>query len=153
PGSPYDPVSSNKRARSPQGMERITRHPFFAGLALFNLAHILLATRLVSATLFAGIALLVIVGPWHQDRKLLGRLGRPYADYLAVTSAIPFGAVLAGRQQIVWSELPLGALATGVVIGLALRWLHDGIFAYGGAFVIGGTVGGAALVGVVSAWR
>ena len=38
-----------------------------------------------------------------------------------------------------------GALAVSLVVAVMLRMVHDSIFAYGGAFVIIGTVGGAAL--------
>jgi len=41
-----------------RGVKRITRHPSFAGVALFALAHALLATRLVGAVYMAGFAVL-----------------------------------------------------------------------------------------------
>jgi uncharacterized membrane protein len=151
PEGPYDLFA--KRVREPRGLERITRHPFFAGLVLFSSAHFLLATRLVGAVLFAGLAIVAAVGALHQDRKLLARLGPSHGEYIAATSAIPFAAVVSGRQRIAWRELPLGALSAGAVIALALRAVHDGIFAYGGAFVIWGVIAMASAVGVVSGWR
>jgi len=51
-------------------VERVTRHPFFVGVALLASAHLLLATRLVGTVFFAGLAALAILGAWHQDRKL-----------------------------------------------------------------------------------
>jgi uncharacterized membrane protein len=60
---------------SPRGIERITRHPFFVGFALFAVAHALLATRLVGTVFFGGFAFLSIVGACHQDRRLLARWG------------------------------------------------------------------------------
>ncbi|MGH7822719.1 MAG: NnrU family protein, partial [Candidatus Binatia bacterium] len=93
------------RVGTPYGVERISRHPFFAGLAIVALAHVLLATRLVGAVLMSAIALLAIAGALHQDRKLLAERGRAYGEYLAATSFLPFAAVLAGRQRIVWSEI------------------------------------------------
>jgi len=138
--------------RHPRGIERITRHPFFAGTALFALAHMLLATRLVGTVFFAGLALLSIVGAWHQDRKLLGRRGTAYAEYLAATSAVPFAAIVSGRQTLVWRELPLGALGLGLVVALALRTAHAAIFAHGGAWIIAVVVAGALIAGL-NAWR
>jgi uncharacterized membrane protein len=151
PGSPFDLLAH--RVRPPRGMERITRHAFFWGLGMLALAHALLATRLAGTVLFAGVALVAIGGAYHQDRKLLARIGRPYADYLAATSAVPFAAILAGRQRFPWADLPLGALAVSLVVALALRTVHDSIFAYGGAFVIIATVGGAAVFAWQSARR
>jgi uncharacterized membrane protein len=138
--------------RPPHGIERVTRHPFFVGLALVALAHTLLATRLVGTVFMAGFAVVALAGAWHQDRKLLGLRGRPYADYMAATSLLPFGAILAGRQRVVWPEFPVGALAAGVAIALALRAVHGAIFDHGGAWVIGTTVGGAAVASFQS-WR
>ena len=139
-------------APSPRGIERITRHSFFSGVALWALAHALLATRLVGTAIFGELALLTLIGAWHQDRKLLRRRGQPYADYLAVTSALPFAAVLAGRQRIVWRELPWSAFATGFAVSFALRAVHGSILSHGGAWVTGSVVGGAAILSFES-WR
>src|SRR5262249_59059759 len=118
-------------APAPGGPQRATRPPFFAGLALCALAHALLATRLIGTVGFAGLALVTMVGARHQDAKLLARGGKPYADYLAATSAVPFAAILAGRQSFVWRELPLGAFAIGLAVAAGLRAVHGSIFAHG----------------------
>jgi uncharacterized membrane protein len=143
-GSPYDLLAH--RIRPPRGMERITRHPFFIGLALFALAHGLLANRLAGTVLFSGVALVAVAGAYHQDRKLLRRIGRPYADYLAATSAVPFAAIVAGRQRLVWAELPFAALGASLVIAATLRAVHASLFAYDGAYVIAAVVGGALIL-------
>ena len=143
PGSPYDMFA--RTVRAPRGIERVTRHPFFAGVALFAVAHMLLATRLVGTVMAGGLALVAIVGTRHQDAKLLARFGRPYAEYLAATSIVPFAAILAGRQRLVWRELPLAPLAIGVVLAAGLRAVHGSIFAHGGAWVIVSVVGAAGI--------
>ena len=150
-GSPYDLFAA--RVRAPRGIERITRHPFFAGLALFALAHALIAPHLIGTVGFAGLALVPIIGARHQDAKLLARGGKAYADYLAATSAVPFAAILSGRQRLVWSELPLGAFAIGLVVAAVLRTVHGSIFANGGVWVIVSVVGGAAIFTWQSARR
>jgi uncharacterized membrane protein len=90
-----------------------------------------------------GLGAFALLGAWHQDRKLLVLRGEPYAAYLAVTSTLPFGAVLAGRQRVVWGELPWAAFALGLVIALALRQVHGHLFDHGGVYVSGAVVGGA----------
>lgn len=137
---------------TPRGIERITRHPFFAGVALFALAHALLTPRLVGAVFTGGFALLALAGARHQDAKLRARRGPAYADYLAATSIMPFVAIVGGRQRLAWRELPLGVLAAGLALALGIRAVHDGLFAHGGAWMIGVLVGGAALAGWQS-WR
>ena len=63
-------------------MARISRHCFFAGLTVFAVTHLLLATKLVGTVFFAGFALVAILGARHQDRKLLAKKGEPYAVQL-----------------------------------------------------------------------
>jgi uncharacterized membrane protein len=135
-----------------RGIERISRHPFFAGTALLATAHALLATRLVGAVFFIGLLLLSTLGAWHQDRKLLARRGRAYAEYCAATSMVPFAAILAGRQRLVWSELPIATFAVGLALALALRYRHDHLFAAGGVWIVAAVVGGGSVAGI-NAWR
>ncbi|MGH3579966.1 MAG: NnrU family protein [Candidatus Binatia bacterium] len=135
-----------------RGIERITRHPFFAGVALLAGAHLLLATHLVGTVFFAGLLLLATAGAWHQDRRLMARRGRAYADYCNATSAIPFVAILAGRQRLMTRELPFGALGLGVMLALAARYGHAVLFAAGGLWIAGAVVGGGFIAGI-NAWR
>ncbi len=139
--------------RTPRGIERITRHPFFAGIALVFLAHMLLASRLVGAVFASSLVVLAIFGGWHQDQKLRARRGDAYAAYLAATSAVPFAAIVTGRQRLVWSELPLGVFAAGVVAAVVLRTFHPSIFAAGGLWVIVSIVGGAVVATLQSLLR
>jgi uncharacterized membrane protein len=151
PDSPYDLLGETRRG--PRGLERVTRHAFFVGTALLGGAHALLATHLTGTVAFGGLALLAILGPWHQDAKLLTRRGPAYGGYLAATSGVPFAAILAGRQRFVWGELPWGALALGLAIAIGLRAVHDGIFAQQGVWVIATVVGGAGMLTLASVRR
>jgi uncharacterized membrane protein len=141
PRSPYALLSRNP-IRPPRGIDRLSRHGFFAGVALFALVHVLLATRLVGTVFAAGFGILALLGAWHQDRKLLARHGEPYADYLSATSTIPFAAILSGRQQLIMSDLPVRTLAAGAGLALVLRGLHDHMFAWGGLLFVMAVVGG-----------
>jgi uncharacterized membrane protein len=130
--------------REPTGIARITRHGFFVGVALFGLAHLGLVGRWVDFVFFAGFAVVSIAGAIHQDRKLLARLGRPYAEYLETTSLVPFGAILQKRQYLAWNEMPWAALAVGIALAVGLRAIHGPILAYGGAGFVAATLGPAA---------
>ena len=147
---PASPMAPPGVVRPPRGLARITRHAFFAGMALLAAAHMLLATRLAGVVFFAGIFLLVTLGARLQDRKLLRRYGAPYAEYLAATSGIPFAAIAAGRQRVVWREIRLPILALSVLLVAALRWVHGSIFAAGGAWMMGVIVGGVVLLQVAT---
>jgi uncharacterized membrane protein len=143
---PASPMAPPGVVRPPRGLARITRHAFFVGMAMLAAAHMLLATRLAGVVFFAGIFLLVTLGARLQDRKLLRRYGAPYAEYLATTSAIPFAAIAAGRQRLVWEEIRLPMLALSVLMVAGLRWVHASIFAAGGAWVMGVIVGSVVLL-------
>jgi uncharacterized membrane protein len=129
--------------RGPRGVERITRHPFFVGTALFAGAHVLLATRLVGTVFFAGFALLAVLGARHQDRKLLAARGEAYARYLAVTSTVPFAAILSGRQAAAWGEISVVVAAVGLGVAFVLRVVHDSLFAHGGTWIVVALLAGA----------
>jgi uncharacterized membrane protein len=148
--SPYG--LGGERVSAPRGIERVTRHPFFVGVALLGAAHALLATRLVGAVAMGSLALFAVAGAWFQDRKLLALRGRPYADYLAATSALPFAAIAAGRQRLIWRELPYGMLGLGLALAWALRALHARLFDHGGAYVVAALVIGPLLI-LSAEWR
>jgi uncharacterized membrane protein len=137
----------------PRGLARVTRHAFFAGVAMMAAAHALLATRLTGVVFFAGTFLLVTLGAWAQDRKLLRRHGAAYAEYLAATSYVPFAAIVAGRQRLVWREIPLRGLALSALLAATLRLVHSSIFAAGGAWMMVVIVGGVAALDVATRLR
>jgi uncharacterized membrane protein len=152
PSSSYALFRTRSRAE-PRGLERITRHPFFAGTACLGIGHALLASRMAGVVFFGGLALLALAGAWHQDRKLLAARGADHAALVAATSIVPFVAILAGRQRLVVRELPLGALALGGAAAWALGGpAHASLFAHGGAYVVIAVVGGAALASL-QAWQ
>ena len=149
--SPYA-ISNDSGPHVARGIERITRHPFFAGVGMAAAAHVLLAPHLAGAVLSASLAALALGGAWHQDRKLLARRGRPFAEFLATTSLVPFAAIVAGRQRLVLRELPWTVMAVALVLVAALRRGHAGMFAHGGLWVILVVVGGAAILLVQDLW-
>ena len=150
--SPYA-MPARRHDGEPRGMERVSRHAFFAAIALFGTAHALLATRLVGTVFFGILAAFTMLGTWHQDRKLLALRGAPYARFVAVTSTIPFAAIVAGRQRLVLRELPWLHLAGGLGVAVGLRMVHGAILSAGGAWVVAVTVGGAALLTLEAWWR
>ena len=119
-----------------RGVQQITRHPFFSGIALWAAAHALLAPSTVTFVFFIGVIVLAFVGGMHQDRRLARELGEPYRAYAAATSFWPLVAVATKRQKIVWREQPWFGYGVGIGVSLALYQVHDHIFDRGGAYVI-----------------
>ena len=141
----------NQPIRTPYGIERISRHPVFAGFAVFSIAHVFLVTHLVSTVFFAGLTVLAIVGARLQDGKLAARRGDAYTAHLARTSFWPFAAQFRG-EPLMASELPWYALAASFLVALCFRRVHASLFAHDGSWVILALLAGAAMASL-NAWR
>jgi uncharacterized membrane protein len=110
-----------------RGITRITRHPLFAGLALFGAAHLLVNGALADVVFFGGFPVYAWIGSRHQDARLARQ--RPgYGTFVAETSFVPFAALMRGRQRLVPRELPWGAIVAGLVATGALRHWHGALF-------------------------
>ena len=151
PDSPFG--VSGHHFREPYGLERITRHGFFAGTFMLGSAHALLASHLNGTIVFSSLAVLAVAGARHQDGKLLGRGGEAYRHFLETTSMLPFAAIIAGRQHIAWRELPVRGLTIALAAAATLRLVHDRILAYDGLLVIAAVIGGAGILGLLSSLR
>lgn len=126
-----------------RGVQQVTRHPFFSGIALWAAAHALLAPSRVSFVFFVGVIVLAVVGGLHQDRRLIDELGEPYRAYVAATSFWPMVAVITKRQKIAWREQPWFGYGVGLGTSLALYQVHEHIFDHDGAYVIGAVSAGS----------
>lgn len=110
-----------------RGLMRITRHPFNAAVSLFAVAHLLVNGSLGDVAFFGGFPLFASIGSRHQDARL-SRDKPGYRQLVAETSFVPFGAVVAGRQRLVWSELPWLGFGAGIVLAVILRRWHGVLF-------------------------
>jgi uncharacterized membrane protein len=124
------------RVKEVHGVQQITRHPFFSGIALWAAAHALLAPATVTFVFFLGVIILALAGGLHQDRRLIVEMGEPYRAYVAATSFWPLVAVVTKRQKVAWREQPWLGYGIGIAASLALYQVHDHIFDRGGAYVI-----------------
>ena len=138
------------RVRPVRGIQQISRHPFFAGIAIWGAAHALLAPSAVTFVFFLGVFILAFAGGMHQDRRLIAELGDPYRAYVAATSFWPLVAVATKRQRIIWTEQPWLGYAAGVGASLALYEVHGHLFDHGGAYVIA-IVSIGAIVAIIQA--
>jgi uncharacterized membrane protein len=112
-------------ARGPdivKGMVRITRHPFLSGVALWALVHLIINGDLASLVLFGSLFVLSVGGIASIDAKRRRVFGEQWAQFAAVTSAVPFAAIAAGRNRLgpalaeigVWR--PLAAIVAFAVV-------------------------------------
>ena len=83
-----------------RGMVRITRHPFLWGVALWALVHLIVNGDLASLVLFGSLLVLALAGTAVIDAKRRRRCGEGWMQFAAVTSNVPFAAILAGRNRL-----------------------------------------------------
>ena len=109
----------NKPLRRPSSIERVSRHPFFSGLAILMTAHALLAQTLAGAVYFAGFVILAIVGIPLQDKKLRKRWQNTYSEFENSTSVVPFISSHQSKSsdKVEWKPWGLAVLATMLLLG------------------------------------
>jgi uncharacterized membrane protein len=111
-----------------KGIQRITRHPFLWGVVVWSFTHLLLNGDLASVILFGAFLILAVGGPFSIDRKRKKALGDRWNRFAAVTSNVPFMAIVEGRNSLALGEIgwwrPVLAL---VLYGLFLH-LHKYLF-------------------------
>jgi uncharacterized membrane protein len=118
---------SLERADVVRGILRITRHPIMWGIMLWAAAHILANGDGGSVIFFGGLLLTAGLGSWHLERRMAAQQGERWHRFAAVTSYLPFAAVLGGRQSLVWREL-LPPIMVGLVVFIVLLLLHSRLF-------------------------
>jgi uncharacterized membrane protein len=110
-----------------RGVARITRHPMLVGTGLWAVAHLAANPDVASWWLFGGMAALSFGGAAAIDTKRRRRDPEGFAQFAAVTSVVPFAAILAGRQRWPVERLMAVQIAGGValtaLVGLAHPWL------------------------------
>ncbi len=110
-----------------QGVLRITRHPMMWGIGLWGITHLLNNADPASIVLFGGMTVLAFGGTMLIDARRRRAVPDDWARYTAVTSNLPFAAILAGRNRLALGEFWWRALI-GLVIYAALLHFHAAFF-------------------------
>jgi len=118
-----------KQSWGARGLTRITRHPLFMGIALWALSHLLLNGFLTDVLFFGGMLAFSLAGAAHQDARKRATEEERLGQFFAESSFWPFGAIIAGRNRLIWSELPWIALAVGAAAAIGIYALHPWAFA------------------------
>ncbi|SHJ14285.1 Uncharacterized membrane protein [Roseomonas rosea] len=107
----------------PQGMLRITRHPMLWAFALWAAVHVVGNGDSAGLVFFGAFLLTALLGMPSIDAKVAARDPAAWAGFAARTSILPFGAVVAGRNRLVWRELAAPALV-GTLAWAAVLHFH-----------------------------
>lgn len=100
-----------------EGVYAVTRHPMMWGVALWALAHSLVAPTPRVLVLMTGMAVLALLGAHLQDRKKGALLGEAWAGWEAKTSYWPRLTGLARVSPALW--------AASTAAWLAATWGHQ----------------------------
>ncbi len=115
------------QAEPAQGLLRITRHPFLWGVALWAFTHLVSNGDAASVVLFGALLVLALIGPPSIDAKRHRTFGGKWARFAAVTSNVPFAAIIEGRNMFRLDEVGMWRIGVGLIaFGLLLfshRWL------------------------------
>jgi uncharacterized membrane protein len=102
--------------RPPQGIVRITRHPFLMGVALWAGVHLIGNGDVASLLFFAALAIVAVAGTASIDAKRRRVLGASAWNVFASrTSIVPFAAIAAGRNSLMMREMGWWRPAAGLV--------------------------------------
>ncbi len=92
--------------QAPQGIVRITRHPFLMGVALWSGLHLIGNGDVASLLFFAALAVVAVAGTVSIDAKRRRVLGaKAWEVFASRTSIVPFAAILAGRNSLAVREI------------------------------------------------
>ena len=117
-----------KSGYQPTGIQRISRHPTLVGFSIWGASHILAKGDLPSLIFFGAFLVLSLLGPGAIDRKRQAELGEAWEKYAAVTSVIPFQAIVQGRNQFVFAEIGWWRVSVTVMVYVFMLYLHPFLF-------------------------
>jgi uncharacterized membrane protein len=103
------------------------------GIALWAAVHLVARGDIASLVFFGGFLVLALAGTALIDARKADSLGEDWARFAAVTSNVPFSAIVEGRNRFLAAEIGskgvLAGLALYVIILVAHPWLF-GVRAY-----------------------
>jgi uncharacterized membrane protein len=115
------------RPDAARGVLRITRHPFLWAILLWSTSHLLVNGDVASLLFFGSFAATALVGTFDIDAKRRRADPQHWERYRAVTSNVPFAAILTRQNQLVLRELAL-PIALGAVLTVVLIHFHASWF-------------------------
>lgn len=100
----------------PYGVFAVTRHPMMWGVALWALAHVMVAPNARTTITATSMAVLALLGSYLQDRKKEDLLGQDWNGWESRTNFAP-------RWRRI-GEAGFGTWAVAIVAWLILTWAH-----------------------------
>ena len=111
-----------------RGIVRVTRHPIMWGIALWAAVHLIARGDIASFIFFGGFLLLALAGTKLMDLRKAETLGEDWKRFAAVTSNVPFTAIVEGRNRFVFAEIGWKRVGVGLAAFAALLLAHPYLF-------------------------
>ncbi|HLX79930.1 MAG TPA: NnrU family protein [Burkholderiales bacterium] len=124
-------VGADKLLRNPEparGIIRVTRHPVMWSIMLWSLAHLLARGEHMASVFFGGFFVVAALGALVLDQRKARTLGEDWKRFAAVTSYLPFGAVLQGRNRFDGREIGWRNPTIGLALYALFFWFHPLLF-------------------------
>jgi uncharacterized membrane protein len=111
-----------------RGILRISRNPFFWGMSLFAISHVIMIGDMTANLAFGSVVVLGFAGAPILDAKKARQHGADWQPFAAVTSDIPFLAIVQGRQRLALGEIGWWRLSLGVALFAVALLFHRTLF-------------------------
>src|SRR5215510_3481906 len=111
-----------------KGIQRITRHPFLWGVALWSFTHLVLNGDLASVIFFGSFLIVAIAGPFSIDRKRKKAFGDAWNRFAGLTSNVPFLAIIEGRNSLRMDEIGWWPAVLAVILYVLFLYFHKILF-------------------------
>ena len=111
-----------------RGILRVTRNPFLWGVGLFAITHVAATGDLASVLFFGAIGVLGLAGARLLDAKKAWRHRAEWPAFAAVTSNLPFLAIVQGRQRLVLGEIGLWRITLAIGLFVLMLSVHQWAF-------------------------
>jgi uncharacterized membrane protein len=110
-------MERSARADDPApGILRVTRHPVMWAIGLWALGHMIANGDLRSLIFFGAFACLSLGGTLLIDRKKRLALGSDWSRLAALTSNLPFAALVTGRTRLRWRDISILRVIAGLLL-------------------------------------
>lgn len=110
------------------GILRVTRHPVMWGIALWAAIHLLARGDVASLVFFGGFLVLALAGTALIDARKADTLGEDWVRFAAVTSNVPFSAIVEGRNRFSAREIGARRIAAGLILYGLFLVVHPWLF-------------------------
>jgi uncharacterized membrane protein len=106
------------------GIFAVTRHPVLWAIALWAAGHILVRGDWAAIVMFGALGGLALIGMAHIDRRRRAAGDATFRRLEAITSAVPFRALLEGRAHLSFSDIGWWRLALALAVFAGTVALH-----------------------------